>query len=81
MLVFLPKKLEIKSAFGVRLLRARVRQDGYTALIWASREGHDDCVEKLIAHGARVDIQDKVSEGGDGVCACLAAERNLVLVW
>ena len=37
------------------------KQDGNTALIWAFREEHESVASVLVAAGAGVDIQDKVS--------------------
>ena len=37
--------------------------DGYTALIWAAREGHADAVELLVKAGADLTAQDNVSVG------------------
>lgn len=31
---------------------------GWTALIWAAKQGHTDTVQQLITHGAQRDIQD-----------------------
>ena len=36
-------------------------QDGWTALMIASREGHLDCVKELLEKGALVNAQDTVS--------------------
>ena len=38
-----------------------VIQDGLTALIWASREGHTAIVELVLQHGADVNAKKKVS--------------------
>ena len=35
-------------------------QDGYTALMHASKEGHLPVVEYLVQQGAAIDIQNKV---------------------
>jgi ankyrin repeat protein len=37
-----------------------VRQDGKTALMWASDQGETDVVELLLEAGANKTIQDKV---------------------
>ena len=47
------------------------KEDGYTALIWASSDGHGTIVDSLIRAGASVDIQ---SEGG--WTALIWASRN-----
>ena len=35
-------------------------QDGWSSLMSASQEGHVEVVDKLLRHGATVDLQDKV---------------------
>ena len=35
-------------------------QDGWHSLMYASRNGHVEVVDKLLQHGARVDLQSKV---------------------
>ena len=35
-------------------------QNGWTAMVYASQEGHEDVVEALLKEGATVDIQEKV---------------------
>ena len=35
-------------------------QDGWSSLRYASQEGHVEVVDKLLQHGATVDLQDKV---------------------
>ena len=35
-------------------------QDGCSPLVFASLNGHANVVEKLLQHGATVDLQDKV---------------------
>ena len=35
-------------------------QDGWTPLMWASRNGRTETVNVLLAAGANVDLQDKV---------------------
>jgi len=42
-------------------------QAGYTALVYASEEGHTQIAATLIAAGARLDLQNKVRECG-GAC-------------
>ena len=41
---------------------AFVYQNGYTALIWASRNGHKDIAVALAEKGADLNIKDKVSD-------------------
>ena len=36
-------------------------QNGETALMWASRSGHMECVKVLLGRGADVNMQGKVS--------------------
>ena len=36
-------------------------QDGMSSLMWASRNGHMEVVDKLVQQGARVDLQDNVN--------------------
>ena len=36
-------------------------QDGHTALMIAADEGHESIVERLLAAGANIDLQDQVS--------------------
>ena len=36
-------------------------QNGNTPLMWASREGHDECVQLLLDRGAQIDHQNEVS--------------------
>ena len=36
-------------------------QDGASSLMYASLNGHVEVVDKLLQHGATVDLQDKVS--------------------
>ena len=38
----------------------RARQDGWTALIWACRNGHLEVVKVLLDQGAEKDAKDKV---------------------
>ena len=47
-------------------------QDGHTALITASWKGHEDCIEELLKHGAKVDHEDKVSAVLQSIIVCLA---------
>ena len=47
-------------------------QNGSTALIIASWEGHKDCIEELLKHGAKVDHEDKVSAVLQSIIVCLA---------
>ena len=35
-------------------------QDGWTALMMATNNGHDDIVDLLVKAGARLDVQNKV---------------------
>ena len=35
-------------------------QNGWTAMVYASQEGHEHVVEALLKEGATVDIQEKV---------------------
>ena len=35
-------------------------QDGESSLMYASRNGHVEVVDKLLQHGATVDLHDKV---------------------
>ena len=42
-------------------------QDGVTALMIASREGHVECVKLLLDKGASADLLDKVSAGSHQV--------------
>ena len=35
-------------------------QDGGSSLLWASHNGHVEVVDKLLQHGATVDLQTKV---------------------
>ena len=35
-------------------------QNGAPALIYAAQEGHPECIEALVRHGANVEIQAKV---------------------
>ena len=39
-------------------------QNGHTALITASWNGHKGCIEELLKHGAKVDLEN-------GVCVCV----------
>ena len=36
-------------------------QDGYTSLMFAAQNGHNETVKILVQHGAGVDMQDVVS--------------------
>ena len=36
-------------------------QDGWSSLMVASENGHMEVVDKLVQHGARVDLQDNVN--------------------
>ena len=38
-----------------------VYQDGNTALMWASYNGHKEMAKLLLDHGANINIKDKVS--------------------
>ena len=44
----------------VTVLSHCVPQNGYSALIWASRFGESEVVLELLSAGAQVDLQDKV---------------------
>jgi len=53
-------------------------QDGWSALIYASYNGHSAVADKLISAGAKLDLQNKVRESGVPcglccrlICACL----------
>ena len=35
-------------------------QNGKSSLMWASKNGHVEVVDKLLEHGARPDLQDKI---------------------
>ena len=37
------------------------RQDGWSSLMYASDNGHVEVVDKLLQHGATVNLQDEVS--------------------
>ena len=37
-----------------------ITQRGYSALVWAAREGETEVVVELVKAGANVDVQDKV---------------------
>ncbi len=60
-------------------------QNGYTALIWAARDGKPDCVRLLLDAGVNKDAKDKVSgdrlrSGRITVCArvCVFGVDNFV---
>ena len=36
-------------------------QDGESSLMWASENGHVEVVDKLLRHGATVDLQNNVN--------------------
>ena len=36
-------------------------QEGVSSLIWASQNGHVEVVDKLLQHGATVDLQHNVN--------------------
>lgn len=36
-------------------------QDGFSALMWASQQGHGTVVNLLLEHGAQVNLEDEVS--------------------
>ena len=42
-------------------------QDGNTALHWATKKGHKDCVLHLLEAGASITIEDKVSSFVSGI--------------
>ena len=44
----------------IQLLYVISCQNGATSLMFASRNGHVEVVDKLLQHGARVDLQDEV---------------------
>ena len=49
--------------FSKNILRNRIFcmcQDGWTSLMIASQNGHVEVVDKLLHHGATVDLQSKV---------------------
>ena len=54
-------------------------QDGFTALMSASQKGHTATAAKLIAAGAKVDVQSKVREGG-GACGSCCSSMCVVFV-
>ena len=66
----LPKLLEEGETEQVmQFIAARSPLDGldaygYTALIWASKQGHVDIVNALILAGAAIDIQDREDNTG-----------------
>ena len=41
--------------------------------MWASQEGHVEVVDRLLQHGARVDLQNEVK-----LCDCKTAKGNVV---
>ena len=49
-------------------------RDGRTALMMASREGHDKCIEILVKTGADVNVQD--SAGKDSTEICILARSR-----
>ena len=51
--------------YGISFVVVSPSQDGRTALIYASKKGDLDTVEKLLAAGAQPDHQDNVSYMGD----------------
>ena len=66
-------------------------QEGWTALIWASCNGHVECVKVLLANGAEVNMHNKVSAISVGdmftllkgalleFCVCLVYWTTLVV--
>ena len=46
-------------------------QNGYTALIWASKYNYLNLVKALIAAGADLNAKDNVGEGGNRLRSCL----------
>ena len=48
-------------------------QDGWTALMKASKAGHMECVQVLLDKGAEVNIHDKVS---DVIVHCVHAMQH-----
>ena len=44
--------------------------------MWASQEGHVEVVDRLIEHGARVDLQNEVK-----LCDCKTAKGSVVLFY
>lgn len=38
-------------------------KEGYSALAWSAKQGHDEIVKKLIAKGAYYNLTDKVTQG------------------
>ena len=52
-------------------------QDGWTALMKASSEGHDDCVNLLLKKGVSINQKNKVSAVSQSIIVCLACS----LVW
>ena len=43
-------------------------QDGMTALMWASYQGHSETVPLLLSAGVHVDLQDEVKYGTYILC-------------
>ena len=39
-----------------------ITQDGFTALMGASKSGHTDVVQLLLSSGSKVDLQNKVGK-------------------
>ena len=47
-------------------------QDGWTALMKASSEGHVDCVNLLLDKGVSINQKNKVSAVSQSIIVCLA---------
>ena len=51
-------------------------QDGYTALVYACRNGHTDCVKELVKFGVDKDAQDNVRAVFFEIMLCIFASSN-----
>ena len=56
-------------------------QDGYTALMMASREGRVQCVKMLLDEGASADLSDKVRAGSHQVLSVWHVPLGMVEVY
>ena len=53
-------------------------QEGWSSLMFASCNGHVEVVDKLLQHGARVDLQNKVNQKSNIISISVVLCQNIL---